>query len=173
MKRSIVAQLPEEIRTALDRQLVINEFSDYAGLANWLAEKGYQISRSSVHRYGKKFQQRLDLIKEVTEQARALSEAAGDDENALGDALTRLTQQKAFEILLNVQEIDSESIHWSILPKLGKMIADLNRSGVTVKRYRSEMLEKLKEKLAGLEKEGKNLDPKTLQKVREEIYGIF
>jgi Protein of unknown function (DUF3486) len=175
-QRSSISLLPEDIRAWLNTSLIDNAFSGYQDLADALAEKGYEISRSSIHRYGVKFEAQLAELKEATEQALALADACGDDENALGDALTRLTQMKAYQALMEMSDVKDLS-----LPQLGRMVADLNRSSVTVKKYSAEVRKKLEEKLKILEAEAikaggegdENPHLKTLKRVREEVYGLF
>lgn len=170
-KRSAVKGLPPEVKDWLDRALIKSNFSDYKALEEMLREKGFSISKSSIHRYGREFETKLAAIKVATEQARAVVEEVGDEENALGDALTQVVQQKAFEALMKLEDPGKVN-----LASIGKMVADLNKSSVALKKYRAEVRGKMEEKLKALEAEaGKNgkLDPSTLKRVREEIYGVF
>ena len=95
----------------------------------------------------------------------------GDDSNHLGDALTRLAQHKAFQILSTL-DLEAEEVS---LVKLGNMIAQLNKAAISQKKWAVEIQQKLNEKLIKLESEGTKgkLDNDTLRRVREEIYGIF
>jgi len=134
-QRSAVTQLPDEVREDLDRRLIKSGFANYQGLADWLIEQGYEISKSSIHRHGQQLEQRLQAIKISTESARAIANASPDDEGAMGDALTRLMQDKIFNMLLELEKIDADQID---VTKLGRMIADLNRSSVTQKKWQAE-----------------------------------
>ena len=175
MKIAAINTLPEQIKSELNNKLIANSFSGYEELALWLANQGFNISKSSVHRYGQQFKNSLESIKLITEQARAIAEAAGDDENSLGDALTRLAQQRAFEMLLNLQEIDPDRpVPIEVLPKLGRMVADLNRSGVAVKKYRTEVLERATKVAKEVEVAIKNkgLSDETASLIRAQVMGI-
>ena len=175
MKTSAINALPEDVKQELNNKLILSHFSGYEDLASWLFSKGFSISKSSVHRYGKKFKESLEKLQLATEQARAVSEAAGDDENSLGDALTRLAQQRAFEMLLNLQEIDPDRpVPIEVLPKLGRMVADLNRSGVAVKKYRTEVLERATKVAKEVEVAIKNkgLSEETASIIRAQVMGI-
>ena len=88
--RSKVMQLPESVRSQLDQKLIANGFSDYPALADWLAGQGFEIGKSSLHRYGQEFEDKLAALRIATQQAQAIGEAVEDDGNALGDALVRL-----------------------------------------------------------------------------------
>jgi phosphohistidine phosphatase SixA len=102
-RRSTLNNLPEEIRSELDRQLIAKGFADYHALAKWLADQGFEISKSSIQRYGSKFQAQLEALKIVTEQAKLISDHVGDDANTMADALTRLVQEKLFNIILSLE----------------------------------------------------------------------
>ena len=168
-QRSAVSLLPNDVKEELNRRLIAGGFSGYQELTDWLDEQGFSISRSSLHRYGQKFEDQLHELKLATEQARAIAENAGDDENALGDALTRLAQQKAFKVLLELQDPGEIS-----LPSLGRMIADLNRSSVTVKRYMAEVKDKVKQAAEVVKKQAirGGLSEDVIREIEEQILGI-
>jgi hypothetical protein len=171
-RRSVISGLPGEVKAWLDGALLEGNFSGYEALAAELKQRGVDISKSAVHRYGQEFEDRLKKLRMVTEQARAVVEHSPDDEDAVNQALVRLTQEKVFSVLMDM-EVDVEKID---LSKLTRSIADLSRASITVKRYATETRAKISAKMAELETqagEGKSrLDPETLRIVREEIYGI-
>lgn len=51
-RRSEVLKLPVPIRCELDDRLRAAAYGEYVGVAEWLTEKGYSLSKSSIHRYG-------------------------------------------------------------------------------------------------------------------------
>lgn len=170
--RNAIERLPEELKAELDRRLVASGFGGYVALSEWLGEQGYQIGKSSIHKYGSAFEKKLGALKIASEQARAIAEAVGDDQNAMGEALVNLAQEKAFGVLLDI-EIDPEQQDFS---KLTRSIAELNRAAVQQKKFAEEVREKLSTKFKSLEAESQGpkatLDPETLRRVREEIYGL-
>lgn len=165
--RSKVLQLPDDLRRALEQRLVAGSFSDYEGLAAWLSEQGYQISKSALHRFGSTFEERLGALKLASEQARAVVAHSPDDEGAMNEALVRLTQEKLFGVLMDLQ-VEPESLD---LQKLARAIADLSRSSVQLKKYRAEVIAKLDALERAQGKGGKTLDGDTLKAVREALYG--
>lgn len=169
-QRSAVSQLPAEVREALDQRLIRGGFRDYSGLAEWLSEQGYEISRSAVHRYGAQFERRLAALKVATDQARAIAEASADDEGAMNEALIRLVQTKTFEILRALEEDDAPES----LPRIGRMVADLSRASISQKKWAAEVRERMRAKFDELEAQakGRGLDAATLKHVREAIYGL-
>jgi len=171
-KRSVVSTLPNEVKEWIDKSLVESDFSGYEALAAALAEKGFSISKSSLHRYGSAFEESLQAMKMSTEMAKAVVDACPDEANNFGEALTRLVQQKSFEVLTKM-EIDPEKVK---LTDLGHMIGHVNKASIAIKKFAAEVKSKLDERLKTLEadsKDGKNnLDSETLRRVREEVYGI-
>lgn len=167
--RSSIIRLPKEVREEFEKKLISGGFCDYEGLAGWLKSRGYEISRSAAHRYGKQFEEKLAAIKVATEQAKAITEAVGDEEGAMGEALTRLAQEKAFTVLVEMESAGEIS-----LASLGRMIADLNRTSISQKRWMREVKEKARKAVENIEEKGKTrgLSPEALKMIKEEIYGI-
>jgi len=142
MQRSKITQLPPEIKAEFDRKLVESGFGNYDGIVEWLNERltetelEISISRSSAARYGQEFERRLSAIKIATEQARAITGAVGDEEGAMNEALIRLVQQKAFDVLLNLEDnADREAL----IPKIGVMVSRITRASVTQKKWHREV----------------------------------
>jgi hypothetical protein len=168
-KRSTVETLPKELKEWLDGELVKRGFANYIQLAADLKAKGAEVSKSSLHRYGSKFEERMAQLKASTEQARAVVAASPDDEGAMNEALIRLTQDKLFNLLVDM-EIDPASVN---LNKMTKSIADLARSSVSQKRYaaevkaaaREELLREQREKLDALPNKG-GVTPETKAAIR-------
>lgn len=132
--RSKVQRLPADVKAWLDAALVENNFSGYELLSAELAKRGFSIGKSGLHRYGQAFEERLKTLRIVTEQARAVVQAAPDDDGAVNDALMRLTQEKMFSILMEMQ-VDPESVD---LPKLARSVAELGKASVAQKRWQME-----------------------------------
>lgn len=170
-QRSAISQLPESVRQVLDHRLIAGGFAGYEGLSEWLTEQGFEISRSSIHRYGQQFEARLAALKVATDQAKAIAEASQDDEGAMNEALIRLVQTKTFEILRELEEDDVPAN----LPKIGRMVADLARASVTQKKWSDQARERMRVKFAELEAEAnakRGIDAATIARVKEAIYGI-
>jgi len=165
--------LPEDVRRELERKLIAQGFGGYHDLAAWLQSQGFEIQKSAVHEWGQDFKDRLQAIKLVTEQARAIQDASPDDENALSDAMLRLMQEKAMTFLLD-WEIDPQQVN---LPRMMQAIAQMTRAANAAKKHAMETREKIDAKFSAMETEAKDgkragFDLETLKRVREEIYGI-
>lgn len=172
-KRSSVKKLPKAVQEWINKSLVESDFSGYNALADALKAKGYKISKSSLHRYGSDFEESLQAIKMSTEMAKAVVDACPDDVNNMGEALTRLVQQKAFKVLTEMK-VNPEKIK---LADIGHMVATVNRTSISQKKYAAEVRAKIENKLKKMETEAKagksKFDPDTLKMVREEIYGLI
>ena len=176
MQRSKVNQLPPEIRERLDRELIERGFGDYDAIFELmnglLAEAGYEmaLSRSGIHRYGQTFERRVAAIKVATEQAKAITDAVGDDAGSMGAALTSLYQEKAFGVLMDMA-INPEDVGFE---KLGLTIAKMNSSAIQQKKWQAELAEKARATADRVEKAIKStgLTADTVQNIRKEILGI-
>ena len=169
-KKSTVETLPKEVKEWLDRALVESNFSGYKLLAEAMKARGYEISKSAIHRYGQDFEDRLKTLKMVTEQARAVVQAAPDEDGAVNDALVRLTQEKLFGVLMEI-EVDPETVD---LAKLAKAVAELGKASVMQKRWLSEVRAKAEAAAANVEKIAKKggLSSASVEQLRREILGI-
>ncbi len=169
-KKSTVETLPKEVKEWLDRALVESNFSGYKLLAEEMKARGYEISKSAIHRYGQDFEDRLKTLKMVTEQARAVVQAAPDEDGAVNDALVRLTQEKLFGVLMEI-EVDPETVD---LAKLAKAVAELGKASVMQKRWLSEVRAKAEAAAANVEKIAKKggLSSASVEQLRREILGI-
>jgi hypothetical protein len=172
--RSKVVSLPDDVRSWLDGELVRGGFQGYRELAEQLQQRGFEISHAAVHRYGQQFEEQLGAIRLATEQARAIAEAAGDDEGVLNDAVIRLIQTKSFEVL---SKLSAESLESESFTDLGNMLARLGKAAIDQKKWATSVREKVAAKLDEMERkasQGKRsgIDLETLRQVREEIYGI-
>lgn len=141
--RAKIEALPEDVRRWLERALTESGFSGYEALESVLRDKGYQISKSAIHRYGQKIERRFAAIKASTEAARMLTEGAADDQDARSEAVIALVQTEMFESIINLQEASEEDLPDSerlgMLSAAAKNIATLTRASVTLKKFQSDM----------------------------------
>lgn len=177
-RKSSVEALPKAVRDWLDSALIDGNFSGYEALEAALRDKGYAISKSAIHRYGQPLQRRLAAIKASTEAARLLTEGAADDQDARSEAVIALVQTELFETLVNLQEATDENLdpasRVKLLSTAAKNIAALSRASVNLKRFQSEVRERVRaaaESVAKVAKKG-GLTPEAVETIRREILGI-
>lgn len=146
-RRSKVLALPPELKEWLDAELVRRGFGDYAQLAADLKARGADVSASGLQRYGSPFEKAMARVKIASEQARALVDACPDDEDKLGSAVVRVTQEKILQLLMET-DVDPESVD---VNKLFKNAAEIGRASAAHKRFsldaRAEIEEAVRKKL--------------------------
>lgn len=173
-KRSKVLTLPAEVKTWLDATLVENNFSGYEIIAAELKARGFEISKSSLHRYGEPFENRLQALRVATEQAKAVTEASPDDDNAMNDALIRLVQEKVFSVLVETNVGGEEGLTVKQLGQVSKAIADVGRASVQQKKFQQMVRQRADaaaESVSELAKQG-GASAETIERIKREILGI-
>lgn len=159
-RRSKIDALPIEARHWLERALTDSNFSGYNELEEMLAERGYVISKSAIHRYGQKIERRFAAIKASTEAARILTEGAADDQDARSEAVIALVQTELFESIINLQDASEEDLSQEdrigLLSKAAKNIATLARASVNQKKFRLDVQEETRKQM--LAEQAKKLD---------------
>jgi hypothetical protein len=169
--RSKVSLLPPQVQDELNRRLIAGSFSNYNGLESWLEEQGFAIGKSSLQRYGTRFEERCKALKLATDQAKAIVAEAGDDEGAMNDALIRLVQEKSFNLLMDL-DVDPEQIEF---PKLVRAIADVGRTGIKQKEWAAKARQKALADAASAAQQAarrKGISEETAEFIRKQILGI-
>ncbi len=169
-ERSKVVTLPPETKAELDRRLLAGGFRGYEELELWLRELGYQIGKSSIHRYGSKLEERLDQLKRSTDQAKALVAASPDDAGDMSQAVLRLMQEKIFSALMEM-EVDPDD---QSLGGLAKALAPLVRANIAQQKHATEVREKARDAADAVDKLARKggLEPETVDAIRKQILGI-
>lgn len=141
-ERSKVTGLPSEVREALEKKLIEGGFQGYVQLQDWLRVQGYNISKSAVHRFGSRLEEKVAKLKASAERARALVEASPDVADNMAQATMRLLQEKLYVVLESMEDIDPESID---LVKLSRAMAPLVRASIASKKHAEEVATKMAE----------------------------
>lgn len=165
--RSKIKQLPTAVKDWLDQALIDGNFSGYEQLEAELKSRGFDIGKSAIHRYGQEFEDKLAAIKIATEQARAITDAIPDDAGAMNDALIRLVQQKAFDVLVKMEEGAS-------IKDIGLMVARLSNATVKQKQWQAEVRAKAVVAADEVEAIAKNggLSDEVAELIRQKILGV-
>lgn len=141
-ERSSINALPEATRSELDQRLIRGGFSGYVELEAWLREQGFEVGKSSIHRYGSKMEQRLGDLRRSTEEARALVAAAPDDTDAMARATMQLLQERLFGLLRDMDKIDPDTVD---IAKIAKAMAPLVRASIAQQEYMRSVRDRLAE----------------------------
>lgn len=183
--RPSVMELPPEIRKRLDEELLRRNFSGYAELFDLVSSLGAELeiripSKSSLHRYGQKLERQLRAVKTSTEAAKLIAESSPDEEDARSAAVLSMLQTQVFDVLVNLQEAEEAENpieRLKILNRASQAAADLARASVSQKKWASSVRGKVSAAFRTLETEATgpkpSIDPETLRRVREEIYGVL
>ncbi|MGB8412672.1 MAG: phage protein Gp27 family protein [Candidatus Binatus sp.] len=99
-----IKKLPPDLKEQLDKMLTEGTLHSCRQLAKWLGDNGFVISHAAIHKYGQKFERRLEAIRMATEQARIVCEQFKDDDEQMQSALLRLVQTQLFEVLSATNE---------------------------------------------------------------------
>ena len=168
--RSKVHALPKAVKAWLDGALVEGSFGGYEGLAEELKGRGYDVSKTSIHRYGQAFEERLATLRLVTEQAKAVVEASPDDDDAVNQALIRVTQEKLFTVMMDLK-IDPRSVD---IAKITRSIADLSRSSTASKEYANKVKLRAKEAAKDIAAVAKKagLTDEAVNEIKKRILGV-
>lgn len=143
-RRAAVDLLPADVRDELTAKLVGNGFSDYTGISEWLAEKGYSIKRSALQRFGANLEEEFEAAtqdaRRSIELARAMrTNGNSDDDGALLDASSSILQDQLLRISLALRTVDvdpQEAV--KLVSQASRALADLGRMTVTNKKWQAE-----------------------------------
>lgn len=163
-KHHKIAGLPKEIVEAVNKLFV--DGKTYEEISAWLTEMGNPVSKSSVGRYGKDFISRLDRLKLVKDQAKAIVQTDPDaPATEMHEAANQLAVQLIMETLINVPDLKGAKI-----TELFKALSLLERSAVAREKLKYEFNKGVGAGLAKLKEELKaelNSDPELLQRLYE------
>ena len=164
-RSAIETDLPADVRDDLHRQLL--EGMTYEEASSWLAERGYEISKSALGRYGKRFFETCQEARMFSDQARALTSEANEG-LPLEEATGKIIMGK---ILKAITEGDFDILQNGWL--LGG-IAKMTSASVSLAKYKNDVAAKTKaaaeKATTTLTKAGISED--TIQAVRRDILRI-
>jgi hypothetical protein len=174
--RSKISRLPPPVRAWLDAAIAENNFAQYEILENLLAEKGYTIGKSSIHRHGQQLETKLAAVRASTEAARAFAESAPDDEDKRSAAVIALLQTGLFDTMVALKEAEgadpAERI--KLLAKAAEPIASLSRASIHQKKYATEVKQRAEAAARAVEKIASKggLSAEGAAEIRRTILGI-
>ena len=139
-RRSTLMRLSREQRAALDARLVEIGFQDYDKVLAWLREQGHEVSRSALHRHGKKLEKILERRRWAAEISHAIDAAGADDGNLEAQAVMRLGHGQLLSILSYLDEMDPKSFTIDDARKLAALLRDQAASARVGVVLRAEQL---------------------------------
>lgn len=176
-RESAIDQLNPEDKQWLDRRFMDCGFNGYEEIAAILAERGYNIGKSSVHRYGQKLEQKLAAITASTQAALLFKDSIKDDGEGLNSAVLAMIQSEYFECFVALQELGDEvkpEKRLELLAKVSKGVAEISKASVNQKKWEIEVREKVEAAAKAVEnivKKG-GLSNESAAEIRSKILGI-
>ncbi|WP_019672295.1 DUF3486 family protein [Psychrobacter lutiphocae] len=177
-RETAIDRLAPEHLELLKQRLEDSGFRNYQELTDWLTEMGYEISKSSVHRFGKKHEQKIQAVSLSTQAAIHMAERNPDDAGALSSTVITMMQSEFFNALVRLQSLDDDNVspmqRMTALSKISKGIAELSKASVNQKKWQVEVREKTKiaaDEVQDIVKSG-GLSDETADLIRSKILGI-
>jgi hypothetical protein len=178
---------PDE-RDRVEREIIQRNFKDFDGLEVWLKDMGFEISRSCAYRHATKLKRRLQAVKDSTQAAKMIADAAPDDADLRSAAVISLVQTELFDVMVTLQEADmaEPAERVELLKSAAKSVLDMTKASVLQKQWQKTLEDKVAQAMARIEKECQKsmlidnhsgrvmnaLDQQTLEIIRREVYGI-
>lgn len=163
-KAGKASDLPVDILDQIDRLLV--EGTSYEDISDFLAEQGFEISKTAIGRHGEEFFETCRKLRVLEEKSHVLA-SRGEDGLILEEAASRLLAQMILDALLS-GEIEKER-----LPRILSDFTRLQSSNVQREKLRESM--RRTEKSAEDEDEsgrGGGLSDEAAAEIRRKILGL-
>jgi len=128
-RSKVETELPRQIKEELNRLLL--EGATYEDAALYLQKNGFDISRSSIGRYGKVFLEAYQKIIQFEDQSRALASEVGEG-MLLEEATTKLLLQKVMGAIVDGSYDVLE------IPRIISDVAKLQISNVQREKLKAE-----------------------------------
>lgn len=183
-RASSIQALPLEVQKWLDDALIDNNFSGYQDLEEYLRGKGFNISRSAIHRYGQSFEKRLQAIRDSTKAAEMIAKAAEDQGEHRSEAVIALVQSNVFDLLISLEEVKNtntedgakeQAKRVKMLADVAHAMANLTRASVNLREYQEKVKAKVAAVADAVSKSAKKggLSADAADEIRRQILGIM
>lgn len=146
---SKISQLPDNIKEKLDG-LLLDTSNSYQDISNWLNEKGFKISKSSVGRYAIRASQATQRVVETLEKTKAIIQAVEKNPDLDYTKASRIVMMDG---LLQKVSTAEEEFNEMPLDKAGRLIASLSRAEIYDQKAKRDWKNKMEIALDGLEAE--------------------
>lgn len=177
-RRSKIKDLPTEILDDLNARLIGSGFSGYEELAGWLKGRGFDISKSAVHRHGSALEAEFEEAMADARRTRALARAArqegGEQDNSMLEAATEIMQDNLLRVSLRMKDEEDPTASAKTLSLVARAFADVGRFDLARQKWQAELNAKaadVAEKAAKLATKG-GLSAATVEEIRRSILGI-
>ena len=164
-RSKIETELPAALRDQMNRLLL--DGSTYEEIAAWCASQGYDISKSAVGRYGHRFFESYQAIKQFEDQSKAIVSAA-EDGMPMEEAVGKMILQKVMAALVGGEADIMENV------KLIGEVSKLQKAHVAMAKHKIDLENRAKtvaEEVDTIAKKG-GLSDEVADQIRRKILGI-
>lgn len=129
-----VDEYPPEAKELLEKMLTDVSYT-YQDIADEMCAKGWVISKSAVHRYAVRTEAAAERIRAAAEQTRMLIQQVKDGQDVQA---TEVASALLLDGLINRLATAEEEFDDMPLDKAGRLLVQLQRSGVYKNRWKDE-----------------------------------
>ena len=175
--RRKIFELPIELREELERRLVSSGFGGYCGLSDWLAEQGFSISKSALHKYGQELEAEFESAMADVRYAKALAKAYAaddpDDSQAFTGAIAAMGQHALLKIMLAIRKADQDPTqNAKLMAQVSQALTSLGRLSISQSRHANDVRRQVAEDLARrVEESDVPLTPESFRALVAQVYG--
>lgn len=178
-RRSKIKDLPQDLLDELNSRLIGAGFSGYEDLAAWLKDRGFDISKSAVHRHGSaleaEFEEAMADARRTRALARAAREAGDESDDSLLAAASGIMQDNLLRVSMEVKHADDDpATKAKTLSQIARAFSDVGRLDIARQKWQEEVRAKASEvadKAAKLASKG-GMSEATVEEIRRSILGI-
>lgn len=178
-RRSKIKDLPQDVLDDLNARLIGGGFSGYDDLAGWLKGRGFDISKSAVHRHGSaleaEFEEAMADARRTRALARAARESSDDADDSLLAAASGIMQDNLLRVSMDVKRMDDDpATKAKTLSQIARAFSDVGRLDIARQKWQEEVRVKaseVAEKAARLATKG-GLSDEGVAEIRRSILGI-
>lgn len=164
-RTKVETDLPRELREQLNRLLL--EGMTYEEGADWCKRHGFEISRSSMGRYGKSYFEAYQKMLQFEDQSRALTSSV-DDGMPMEEAVGKMLLQKVMAALLDGSADITEN------SRLLADVAKLQSAHVQRNKFKIDLENRAKKAAEQVDQivKSNGLSEKAAEDIRARILGI-
>lgn len=166
-KHHKLAQFPPEVVAAVND--LLTKGVTYDQIVEFLGQRGHEIGKSSVARYAKDFAARLERVRVVRDQLRAVAAEVDQDPLAMQDATTQVALHLIAEHLMRLQDLDGANP-----VQLMRALAHLQSSSVQVSKWREEQSRRVRDAASAVGDKARKagLSEEVIREIEERVLGI-
>ncbi len=179
---STIDLLSQKVKNAVTLMIVDNTWPDdykgkkigkpqYAHMANYVQQKGENISVAAIGRYARKLRV-IAQMKNAGVIARDIMEnVEGVDASATQKAAAEMLTALQLDFMVNNQELDSKEIR-DLAASMKNCTTVVLAADKYIRERTSEKVKQAKNEIGKI-RPGNNISPDVLRMIREQVYGII